>query len=141
MPKDTKKLQALKHYCYMITNIQNGKVYVGVTHKSLDKRLQEHIKVSRFSDEKKKRTIHKAIAKYGKENFSIILLEEFPNAELAYQAESKYIVLHNSKKMGYNESDGGDRGPLRIKYDLGIYDTGSYVWNKVTCKRCLKMRK
>lgn len=81
MPKDKEKLNELQHYCYLITNSKNGKVYVGTTYKNIDERFKEHIKVSNFSDDTKKQAIHKAIAKYGKDNFSIMVLSEHNLAE------------------------------------------------------------
>lgn len=103
----------VKHYCYLITNIVNNKVYVGVTYKDINKRFSEHLKVAKS---KKRNTLHDAIVKYGKENFVIELLEIFDNAKSAYEAEVYYIQKYNSKASGYNETIGGDRGPINLRY-------------------------
>lgn len=122
MAKNKEKLNKLKHYCYLITNLINNKVYVGVTYKNINERLKEHIKISKFNNDSKKQAIHKAIAKYGLENFSIQILSEYDNANSAYEAEIKYIAQFKStnKKYGYNQSLGGDRGPINMKYTINL---------------------
>lgn len=116
MAKDKIKLP---HYCYLITNQINDKVYVGVTHKNINDRFAEHIKVSKFKNDTNKQAIHLAISKYGANNFNISILEIFDNAVDAYAKEIIHIKKLNStnKKCGYNQSTGGDRGPIKIKYD------------------------
>jgi len=99
----------LPHICYLITNNINGKFYVGVTYKTVDKRFGEHVKVSK-SKSNHKTAIGLAIKKYGKENFTISILEKFENKFDAYNAEKKYIKTYNSKINGYNETDGGEGG-------------------------------
>lgn len=113
------KLDNLKHYCYIITNLLNNKVYVGVTYKSIKDRFKEHVKGSRA---KYKQVIHKSIYKYGADNFKIELLSEHSNAKSAFDAEIVYIKQYKSEdgKYGYNKSSGGDCGPLRIKYTTKI---------------------
>ncbi len=122
MAKDKEAIKNLKHYCYIICNLVNGKMYVGVTYRDLDTRFKEHVKVSRFKNNFLKQPINKAIAKYGKENFSIRLLKEFNNLEGAYGAEPEYIKMYKTKdaNYGYNQSDGGDRGPINLKFDSKI---------------------
>jgi predicted DNA-binding protein YlxM (UPF0122 family) len=46
------------------------------------------------------------------------VLEEFENGHLAYMAEIEYIKKYNSRdnEIGYNISQGGDRGPGLIIY-------------------------
>jgi hypothetical protein len=119
MAKDKEKLQNIKHYCYLITNLTNDKVYVGTTYKDINIRFGEHIKVSNFSNYSKKQAIHKAIFKHRINNFKIELLSEFENALKAYEAEVEYIKKYKSrnKKYGYNQSMGGDCGPIMIKYN------------------------
>lgn len=61
---------------YKITNKINGHCYIG---KSIDlkERLQEHFRIP-FRDNqdyKKEYPLYRAIKKYGKENFDIIILE------------------------------------------------------------------
>lgn len=102
----------LKHYCYIITNLINNKVYIGITYKDINKRLKEHIKCSRLKNKKALKAINFAILKYGAENFKIELLEECDNKQLVFNAEIKFIKKYNSFKNGYNETLGGDGGPV-----------------------------
>ena len=55
--------------------------------------------------------IKRAILKYGKENFSIEILEECPK-ELLNDREKYYIKLYNSYNSGYNSTLGGQNGVL-----------------------------
>lgn len=55
--------------------------------------------------------IKRAILKYGKENFSIEILEECPK-ELLNDREKHYIKLYNSYNSGYNSTLGGQNGIL-----------------------------
>lgn len=60
---------------YKITNIKNGKIYVGQTTQSLNRRLAQHIGDSKriYS---KNRLLCQAIREDGKENFIIEKIEE-----------------------------------------------------------------
>lgn len=60
---------------YLITNIVNNKKYVGITSRTLSIRLSNHI----YDSKKNCVVLHKAIRKYGAENFIIELIEEFAN--------------------------------------------------------------
>ena len=52
---------------YLVTNVRNGKQYVGVTKKGLEKRKREHLWAApRFQH---KMPFHAAIRKYGSDAF------------------------------------------------------------------------
>jgi len=86
---------------YLITNIENKKKYVGITKFSIEERFVQHTKRGFLLTE--------AIQKYGKQNFSIELVEEVESAERAYELEIFYIQKYNTKvPNGYNLTDGGD---------------------------------
>jgi group I intron endonuclease len=86
---------------YLITNLKNNKQYVGITKFSLEERFSQHIKRGFILTE--------AIRKYGKDLFSIELIEEVETAERAYELEIFYIEKYNTKSPnGYNLTDGGD---------------------------------
>lgn len=92
----------MKNYkIYLITNLVNNKKYVGITKFSIEKRFIEHTKRGFILTE--------SIKKYGKENFSIIELDECFDEQTAFILEKKYISDYNTKvPNGYNLTDGGD---------------------------------
>lgn len=92
---------------YKITNIINGKVYVGQA-VDIKRRWQEHCSHS-FSPThiSYNHTIHRAIRKYGIENFTFEVLEECAET-LLNEKEIYWIAKLNSKQNGYNMTDGGD---------------------------------
>jgi group I intron endonuclease len=101
------------HFNYIITSNFDDKVYIGTTYKSIEERLKEHYKKSKSN---KRNYLHNAIRKYGIENFNIKLLAIFDNKKDAYVNETVLIKELNSKApLGYNETDGGDCGPLVIR--------------------------
>jgi group I intron endonuclease len=86
---------------YLITNLINSKKYIGITKYSLEERFSQHIKRGFLLTE--------AIKKYGKEKFSIELIEEVESAERVYELEIFYIKKYDTKAPnGYNLTDGGD---------------------------------
>lgn len=92
---------------YKITNSINGKVYVGQA-VDIKRRWQEHNSHS-FSPTHSSynHTIHRAIRKYGIENFIFEVLEECSET-LLNEKEIYWIAKLNSKQNGYNMTDGGD---------------------------------
>lgn len=88
---------------YVITNKINGKQYVGQTRRSLHLRFYEHCQ-----QQKSESSIHKAIEKYGKENF---IIEELEKVELSLlnEREQYWIKKLDTYKNGYNQNIGGDR--------------------------------
>ena len=112
------EIKEIQHNCYIITNILNNKIYIGITHRDIKDRFKEHIKLSRRKADDQKTAIAFAIKKYGKENFKIELLGIYENRKLAFNAEIVFIKQYNSNniKFGYNETEGGDGGPIMVKY-------------------------
>jgi group I intron endonuclease len=102
---------ANKFYIYLITNLKNGKVYVG---KSVDPsgRWHDHKKVALGGKEKYPNdffAVHAALAKYGIDNFSFEIIDQFDSEEESYLAETAMIQLtcSNLTKYGYNCNLGG----------------------------------
>ena len=100
-------------YIYQITNDINGKIYIGKTQYSLERRFQEHCRDSRKSTEEH-RPLYAAMRKYGIEHFHIELIEETNNPE---EREIYWIEQKGSFKNGYNATKGGD-GKHYLDYDL-----------------------
>ena len=102
-------------YIYQITNDINGKIYIGKTEFSIEKRFKEHC-TDAFKDRNEKRPLYAAMRKYGIEHFHIELIEETDNPE---EREVFWIENKRSFKNGYNATIGGD-GKHYIDYDLVI---------------------
>lgn len=102
-------------YIYQITNLINGKIYIGKTEFSIEKRWKEHCKDA-FTERCEERPLYKAIRKYGVNNFNISLLEETDCPE---ERERFWIEEKRSFKYGYNATLGGDGRPY-LDYDVLI---------------------
>lgn len=92
----------IKIFCvYKITNLINHKIYIGITKRNPKIRFNEH-----FSN--KKELLYKAKEKYGKDNFSLEIIEKNIPEEDIDKKERYYIKLYNSLvPNGYNLSIGG----------------------------------
>lgn len=105
---------AAEFFIYLITNLTNDKAYVG---KSVDPsgRWHDHKKVALGGREKYPNdffAVHAALAKYGIDNFSFEIIDQFDSEAEAYAAETMMILLacSNLKKYGYNCNLGGEGG-------------------------------
>lgn len=100
---------------YKITNKINGKSYIGQTVKPIEKRYKRHIhdaKVDNYA-------LHRAISKYGVENFEIETLETVSREKLD-EREIYWIKKFNThifaeNSCGYNMTTGGDSMPGLIR--------------------------
>ena len=105
-------------YIYKIQNKINNKIYIGKTVNTIKERWLEHVDEANRQDST---LLHKAIYKYGKENFYVDQIEECP-CELLNEKEIYYITLFHShmSEGGYNMTYGGEG---TIKYsDEDILD-------------------
>lgn len=114
---------------YKITNLVNNKVYIGKSIQ-VEKRKYQHFYDSFYKNANNRNynmTIHKAIRKYGKENFSFDILE-ICNIEELNQKEQYWITYYNSKRLGYNESDGGE-GVVGLDRELifSLWEKGNSI--------------
>jgi group I intron endonuclease len=102
-------------YVYMLFNTVNGKIYIG---KATDPkfRLADHLRVVRGGPEKypkKYHLIHKAISKYGFNNFDFRICQSFDKEDGALLAEKYWISFYKTNvakygnEFGYNLADGG----------------------------------
>lgn len=119
-------------YIYQIRNNINGKIYIGKTESSIEKRFQEHCRDSR--KENINRPLYAAMRKYGVEHFRISLLEETDNPE---ERERYWIELLGTFKNGYNATMGGD-GKKYLDYDL-IISLYEEIKNQNEVARILKI--
>ena len=93
----------MKGVIYIIENNINQKVYIGQTIQNIKNRFQTHC---RMLKKRRNMRITIAINKYGKENFSIRILEECDFSNLN-EREIFYISKYDSYKNGYNSTLGG----------------------------------
>lgn len=97
---------------YKITNILNGKVYIGATKRNLNIRKEDHLKSYNNKNLRMYNfKIYKAMREFGIENFKFETIEICKNEQLG-ERERYYIKLYDSKNNGYNEAIGGEGKPL-----------------------------
>lgn len=94
---------------YVVVNKLNGKMYVGCTERDLKVRLQRH---QAKTNEGSRCSIHKAIRKYGIQNFDIRMVEEYDTEEAMFCEEVGWIAYFDTYKSpyGYNDTRGGEGG-------------------------------
>lgn len=96
-----------KGFIYLIKHIASNKGYVGLTRRSIKERFQGHIDVSK-KRVRPEGTITYDISKYGRDAFSIEILEEVSSLELLSQREIFFIKeLNTLSPNGYNQNRGG----------------------------------
>lgn len=92
---------------YKITNIINGKCYVGQTNVTVRRRFGQH-KCKARNGYEKERPIHKAINEYGENNFVAEVLETGISESEIDNREKYWIEEENSMyPNGYNVQSGG----------------------------------
>lgn len=91
---------------YMHTNKLNGKKYIGQTTKTLNARLKEHLKEMIKGSNL---PFHRALKKYGIENFVSEIIDTANNQKELNEKEIKWIAHFNTYKgKGYNCTIGGE---------------------------------
>lgn len=92
---------------YKIENLINHKIYIGET-SNPERRFKQHCQTGYNYTS----LIHRAIEKYGKENFSFEIIGWFEDWK---NKEQYYINFYKSKvPYGYNIADGGGQPPTHI---------------------------
>ena len=99
---------------YKITNKINGHAYIGQS-VDIDRRWNEHC--NKESDS----LIHKAIIKYGVENFMFEILEECEQSELD-EKEVYWVEYYNTYQNGYNQTAGGNSATCYPKLDFQLQE-------------------
>lgn len=91
---------------YKVTNKINGKIYIGITIKTLEHRKRIHIRDSKTKDT----YFYRALRKYGEDNFEWEIIDTAETKEELEELEKYYIKLYDSfdnKEKGYNTTSGG----------------------------------
>lgn len=101
---------------YLITNLQNGKQYVGLTIGTLEDRLKQHFASARKG---RKAPLPNAIRKYGEDAFAISLIRsDACSYDELQEQEIQEIADRDTIKNGYNSAIGGAVGitkPITIQ--------------------------
>ena len=101
-----------KYNIYLITDITNGKKYIGQTFKEIQDRFNDHWNEAQRQIKKGDTTcyLHNAMVSHGIENFKLELIEaNIPENKIDLK-ESYYIDLYKTYYLngtGYNMTTGG----------------------------------
>ena len=118
-------------YIYVITNLINGKQYVGQTSRSVEIRFDEHC-----YDKRSTSAIHAAIAKYGVKNFTVAVLET-PPLEKLDEREKYWIEKLNTFQNGYNQTVGGNNNLSVAHMHCKIVENNLTFDSKEDCARLM----
>lgn len=132
-------------FIYKITNIKNGKVYIGLTTETIERRWQNHIRCVG----KVNRHLYFSMEKYGVDNFIIEEIDKTDNFKELGELERKYIKLFDStnQEKGYNITKGGESNQLdgnpRAKLSVEEVMQIREIYNQceIGCKKCWEMFK
>jgi group I intron endonuclease len=121
---------------YVVTNLLNGKMYVGQTIQKLLRRWRQH-----RSSARTKRLVHfhHAINKYGEENFRIDCVAFAVTKEYADWLEKQWIVTLRTHlpEYGYNSTYGGEGArhtpEIREKISKARMGMPGPVWTPEQC--------
>ena len=91
---------------YVIKNEINGKMYVGVTTKTIEERWKQHLYDGK-REKMLKRKFYSDLSIYGEGAFSISELEDVED-DKRFQKEQYWVDRLDTFKNGYNETYGGD---------------------------------
>lgn len=92
---------------YLIENLCNGKVYVGLTTRGVSRRFEEHCVADTY--------LGKAIRKHGRDNFRISVIDQADDHFNLCEKEKMWIKRYKAFGDGYNLTHGGD-GVVMTKF-------------------------
>lgn len=123
-------------YIYCITNLVNGKQYVGKTTYSVTKRFKEHCLDSQ-RERCEKRPLYDAMNKYGIENFVAKELIKCDVEELDSYERLFIDKLETYGSNGYNATKGGD-GSILFDYEeiASLYKEGKSMIEVASIVHC-----
>lgn len=110
---------AIVGFIYTITNTINGKLYIGITKCSIQKRFREH-KHNAIRYKKINNHLYSAIRKYGIQNFEIKVLKTCYSDKQLYRGEIYFIKKFDTtnRLKGYNNSTGGEISSKGFKHSI-----------------------
>lgn len=104
-----------KGIVYKVTHKESGKIYVGITTKSIEERKKDH------SQKAKRGTGHffqEAIATYGPCEFIWEQVDTASSIEELARKEREYVQKHDSYRNGYNSDSGGGLQKQVYQYNM-----------------------
>lgn len=100
-------------FIYKATSITTGKVYIGQSCQTLEKRMSQHLSRA-ITNYDPNNHFHNAIRKYGFPDFVFQVIEDNITSDAVLNEREKYwIEYYNSYYDGYNSTLGGDAGLRR----------------------------
>lgn len=100
-------------YIYKATSKTSGKVYIGQSCQSLEKRMSQHLHRA-MSNYDPTNHFHNAIRKYGFPDFEFEVIEDnIVDSDTLDERERYWIEYYNSYYDGYNSTFGGESGLRR----------------------------
>jgi group I intron endonuclease len=100
---------------YKITNLINGKVYIGQSIDIKQRWFKHKSAAFNIADKNYEYPLYRAIRKYGLDNFLFEVLEECSKDELCEKEKFYIAKYHAHGKCGYNQDDGGNGGSHNFK--------------------------
>lgn len=97
---------------YKITNIQNGKVYIGKCETTLEERLARHFREA--FDFTLDTHFARAIRYYKEDSFSAEIIDTAETSQELCEKEKYWIAYYDSYNSGYNMTMGGEGGNTYI---------------------------
>lgn len=124
---------------YKITNLINGKIYIGQS-VDIDKRIKDHFWKARCKkDVSYNSALHSAIRKYGEQNFKYEVLEEC-TVDVIDERERYYIQKFKSlSPSGYNILVGGQAFRKDMAKENHCTNCGSVIFRNAIsglCRKC-----
>lgn len=118
-------------FVYKITNILNGKIYVGQTRQAIEKRFLQHSKANS--------PLGDAMRQCGLENFTIEVVETCGTPEQLRTREMFWIrVLKCKVPNGYNQTDGGESCSPKIRRSMSKFVPFARTTSKMTLGESLR---
>lgn len=113
---------------YKITNKVNGKIYIGQTTKTLEKRKSQHLTRAKQGVQTH---LCQAIRKYGEKNFNFEVICRVFDKTVLNDLEIYFISYYDSIHNGYNMVDGGNNN---IMFNSDIKDKHDNIMRSDTVR-------
>ena len=95
-------------FIYKVTCLVNNKIYIGLTNVTVESRWRDHVYAAHTpSSLEYDSKFHRAIRKYGVENFNVETIENIRIEELQ-ERERYWIAYYDTYHNGFNANEGGN---------------------------------